>query len=398
MKTIQIDLTQALSPSSNLWRIHQVLTGAGFKAWLAGGAVRDALLGKTPHDFDVVTEASIEQVKSLFPKTVLVGEQFGVLRVLEGGEEFEIAQFRRESDYRDGRRPSLVEPGTPEEDALRRDLTVNALFYDPGRKVVLDHVEGLRDLQARILRAVGDPRVRFGEDHLRILRAVRFQAQLEFRLDPDLETAVRSQAGLLKSVSRERIRDELLKLTRAPGWPDNLPFLVDSGVLANLFEGLAFKADRHVPLSPGTGEAVWWEWGLWMWRSGLSRNQALDRLAGLRLSKAELRSTGHFLQWFDEGDALPESRPGSVLARIFDPGAREGLEAWMRLDPRGPAARARWEEGLRRWTSKPDPAVRASDFPEAKGTELGRLLKAAFESQLEGQSREQILSELSRRG
>jgi len=173
-------------------QVHKILVAAGFKAWLAGGCVRDVLLGRRPADYDIVTDASVQDVQKLFPHSVLVGEQFGVLRVIHEGEEFEIAQFRKESEYRDGRRPSLVESATPEEDAFRRDLTVNALFYDPATQHLYDYVGGLKDLHAQILRAVGDPRVRFQEDHLRILRALRFRSQLGFQWSPDLIDAIQS--------------------------------------------------------------------------------------------------------------------------------------------------------------------------------------------------------------
>lgn len=391
-----MQLKALTSASSKLLRVLATLRDSGFRAWLAGGCVRDALLGRPSQDFDVVTDASVEDVQRLFPKTVAVGAAFGVVLVLSGDEEFEIAQFRKESDYRDGRRPSLVEPASPEEDARRRDLTVNALFYDPQSEELFDFVEGLKDLKAHRLRAVGDARRRFGEDHLRILRAVRFRGQLLFEWDADLERAIRDDVGLLAKVSRERVREELARMTRSPGWRDLIGFLVEARVCATLFTDLVWSADAHVPLNARDDEQAWWEWGLWAYRSGNTVEKVQRGLETLRLSRAESRSLENFLFWFQDAATWQGLRRGALVEKCFAPGAREGYRAWALLHP-GWAGADAFEELLRRHPSPPAPWIRAEDLPRFQGSELGRILREAYHRQLEGldSGRDELLAKLS---
>ena len=192
------------------------LTGAGFTALWAGGCVRDELLGKTPKDYDVATDARPEQVRELFgrKRTLAVGESFGVIVVLgpKGAGQIEVATFRSDGEYLDGRRPESVQFCSAEEDALRRDFTINGMFYDPSKQQVLDYVGGQRDLEAGIVRAIGDPRARMREDKLRMLRAVRFTATFDFELDEATADAVRSMADQITAVSAERISHELRRM------------------------------------------------------------------------------------------------------------------------------------------------------------------------------------------
>ena len=192
------------------------LQEAGFAAFWVGGCVRDFLLGRKPQDFDIATNARPEQVEKLFKKTIPVGRKFGVVIVVENKLQFQVATFRAEADYRDGRRPEKVVFASAEADALRRDFTVNGLFFDPVSGKIHDWVGGEKDLRAKIIRTVGAPEERFGEDHLRMLRAVRFAAQLGFEIEPETFAAVKSLAPKIKLISAERVRDELLKLF-APG-------------------------------------------------------------------------------------------------------------------------------------------------------------------------------------
>ena len=219
------------------------LQEAGFTAYWVGGCVRDALLGREPEDYDVATAARPEQIEALFPRTVPVGRQFGVILVVEAGLELEVATFRAEADYQDGRRPSHVTFADAIADAQRRDFTVNGLFYDPVRAELHDWVHGQADLRARILRTIGAPAERFAEDHLRLLRAVRFAAQLDFTIEPDAFTAVRARAADIRSVSAERVRDELLRLFRPPHAARGLELLRTSGLLAQLLPELAACVD-----------------------------------------------------------------------------------------------------------------------------------------------------------
>jgi poly(A) polymerase len=192
------------------------LKDAGFTALWAGGCVRDFLLGRTPKDYDVATDARPDDVRNLFGhrRTLAVGASFGVIivRAPRGVEDVEVATFRTEGPYLDGRRPEHVAFTTPEEDAQRRDFTINGLFYDPIEQDVFDFVDGERDLRAGIVRAIGDPHDRMTEDKLRMLRAVRFAATLKFELDAVTADAVRNMAAQMLVVSAERISQELRRM------------------------------------------------------------------------------------------------------------------------------------------------------------------------------------------
>jgi putative nucleotidyltransferase with HDIG domain len=192
------------------------LQHAGFAAFWVGGCVRDFLLGREPDDFDITTDAKPEQIEKLFKRTIAVGRKFGVMVVVEGKQQFQVATFRAEADYRDGRRPEKVVFASAEADALRRDFTVNGLFYDPLTEKIHDWVGGEKDLRAKIIRTIGAPEERFAEDHLRLLRAVRFAAQLGFEIEPKTFAAIKSLALKIKLISAERIRDELIKLFAPP--------------------------------------------------------------------------------------------------------------------------------------------------------------------------------------
>lgn len=224
------------------------LSARGHRALFAGGCVRDHLLGREPKDFDIATSARPEQVLEAYPHAVLVGIQFGVVRVHHRGEEFEVATFRREGVYLDGRRPSEVTFTDEREDALRRDFTINGMFLDPATGEVIDHVGGREDLAARVVRAIGDARARFSEDHLRLVRAVRFAAGLGFALDPTTQEAVREMAPLVSTVSAERVRDELWKLLSGPDPRRGLELLDATGLLAHILPEV--EAMKGVPQPP----------------------------------------------------------------------------------------------------------------------------------------------------
>ena len=205
-----------LSSRETAKKIAAKLQAAGFAAFWVGGCVRDFLLGREPQDFDIATDAKPEQVEKLFPKTIPVGKKFGVVIVVENGMQFQVATFRAEADYQDGRRPEKVEFANAEADASRRDFTVNGLFYDPVSERIFDWVGGEKDLRAKIIRTIGKPEERFGEDHLRMLRAVRFAAQLNFEIEPQTFAAIQNLAPKIQVISAERIREELLKLFAPP--------------------------------------------------------------------------------------------------------------------------------------------------------------------------------------
>ena len=203
----------------------------GHIAYFAGGCVRDTLRGVEPHDFDIATSATPEEVQRLFPKTVPVGAAFGVVLVLEVGHKFEVATFRCDEAYLDGRRPSTVRYGSPEEDAQRRDFTINGLFLDPVTNQILDFVGGRADLDRKLIRCIGDARQRFTEDKLRLFRCVRFASNLQFEIEPATFTAVCEMAGQINVVSAERIRDELTKIFTRPNAGAGLELLSATGLL-----------------------------------------------------------------------------------------------------------------------------------------------------------------------
>ena len=215
------------------------LQTAGHSAYWVGGCVRDSLLGREPDDYDVATSAKPEQVEALFRRTIPVGRKFGVIIVLEDGHEFQVATYRAESDYQDGRRPGKVTFTDAKADASRRDFTVNGLFYDPVQKKLHDWVGGEADLQAKRIRTIGEPGERFAEDHLRLLRAIRFAAQLDFSIEPATLAAVRANAPKIRTISAERIREELLKLFRPPYAARGLELLRESGLLEQVLPEIA---------------------------------------------------------------------------------------------------------------------------------------------------------------
>jgi putative nucleotidyltransferase with HDIG domain len=215
------------------------LRDAGHVAYFAGGCVRDMVRAVEPHDYDIATTATPEQVQQFFPKTVPVGAQFGVVLVLEAGHQFEVATFRSDEAYVDGRRPSSVRYGSPEEDAQRRDFTINGLFFDPLANQIIDFVRGQDDIGRKLVRTIGDPRQRFTEDKLRMLRAIRFAANLGFEIDPATFAVVKEMAAQIHVVSAERIRDELTKIFTRPHAGRGLQLLEESGLLTQILPELA---------------------------------------------------------------------------------------------------------------------------------------------------------------
>ncbi|MDA3872437.1 MAG: CCA tRNA nucleotidyltransferase [Kiritimatiellae bacterium] len=229
-------------------RVVEILQDAGFDTFFAGGWVRDLLLGRESKDIDIATRARPDQVETLFPRTHAIGKAFGVIQVVEDGEVFEVATFRRDLAYQDGRRPEGYEPSSPEEDAARRDFTINGLFLDPRNGDLRDYVNGVSDIQAGIIRAIGDPALRFQEDHLRMLRAVRFASVLEFDIEPATRRATQEKAALLTKVSAERIRVEFVRLlTESPLAGDGIQRLHDCGLLTHILPELLNCIDCTQP-------------------------------------------------------------------------------------------------------------------------------------------------------
>lgn len=207
------------------------LRDAGFGAYIVGGAVRNMLLDLQPKDFDVATSARPEDIARLFSRTLMIGESFGVAVVVQDDVRIEVATFRKDGRYIDFRHPESVQFSSAEEDAKRRDFTINALFYDPVEDRVIDYVDGQRDLENRILRTVGNADDRFQEDALRMMRAVRFARRFDLAIDPDAVQAIQRHAAKLSRISAERVREELLMILTGPQPGDAIQQMFDLGLL-----------------------------------------------------------------------------------------------------------------------------------------------------------------------
>lgn len=283
-------MSQSLEMRAAAKAVLIALRQAGHETYFAGGSVRDLVMGRQPHDYDIATAARPEAVMALFPRTVAVGVSFGVVVVLHGGHEFEVATFRSDGAYLDGRHPTSVVFSSAEQDVARRDFTINGLLYDPEADRVIDHVGGQADIAAQVVRCIGDPAERFGEDRLRMLRAVRFAVRFGFEIEPATWEALCKRVGSINDVSAERIRDELLKMLTGPTPNQALRLLDRSGLLAEVLpevaamQGVTQPPDHHpegdvfehtarvlAALEPptmttagGEGRAAWEDEALWL--------------------------------------------------------------------------------------------------------------------------------------
>jgi len=400
-------------------RVVRKLQNAGFIAYFAGGCVRDELMGLDPTDYDVATDATPDHARKLFRNTREVGVSFAVLHVRIDGITIEVATFRSEGPYSDRRRPDAVQFADPISDARRRDFTVNALFLDPLAAEdapdihghVIDHVGGLEDLRARLLRAVGDPEQRLAEDHLRALRAVRLAAKLGFRIDPPTARAIRAHAGDLVGVSRERIGDELRRMlthhTRGTAVALLEELGLDEPVLGPTFGPppesrllpeldsapeiplslAALALDRGVPLETGAMERAIASWRDLLCLSNEEKSRATAALTGI----VRLRD-----RWWAEPVAARKRAAAShwfedarTLLRHVDPEAARRLET----DLEGLAASP---GGL--W---PAPYLTGDTLISEgfePGPNMGQILEMVYDAQLEGRidDRDQAL-ELARK-
>ncbi|MFA5855002.1 MAG: CCA tRNA nucleotidyltransferase [Candidatus Gracilibacteria bacterium] len=238
-------------------QIVATLQKAGFKAYLAGGCVRDMLMKREPKDYDIATSALPEQIENIFTDTYAVGKSFGVMHVIENGFTFEIATFRSDSGYSDGRRPDAVIFTHAQDDACRRDFTINALFYDPIADEIHDFVGGRDDISNKLIRFIGVPHERILEDHLRIIRAIRFKNTLNFGYHPDTYAAIKKHAPLADKVSWERVRDELNKIIMARSAPTAFEDMQDTGVLPYVLPELEACKGMPQPMEYHTEGDVW---------------------------------------------------------------------------------------------------------------------------------------------
>ena len=296
--------------------IVQRLQQTGHEAYFVGGCVRDLLRGVEPGDYDIVTSARPDEVRSLFSHTVPVGISFGVVLVVEGEHSYEIATFRTESDYEDGRRPSQVEFTNAEGDVRRRDFTVNALLMDPITGNIIDYVNGRQDIENRLIRTIDSPEERFAEDHLRMLRAVRFAANLGYDIDTETFNAIKLHITAIRRVSAERTRDELTKLLTRGGARRGMEILAETGLLAEVLPEVdALRGVEQPPRFHPEGDV--WEHTLRMLDilpSGKGTENDLRLAWGIvmhDIGKAHTRSENesgiHFYGHVREGEKIAEA-------------------------------------------------------------------------------------------
>ncbi len=257
--------SRPLEPREAATRVATVLHEAGYETYFAGGCVRDHLLGLEPADVDVATAAVPEAVARLFPKARGVGVHFGVMLVPSGGRMIEVATFRSDGAYHDGRRPVEVSFGSAEADARRRDFTINGLFEDPASGRIIDFVGGRDDLEARVLRAIGDPEARFEEDRLRMLRAVRFAARFDLVIESGTAAAIAARADRLGAVSRERVGHELRRMLAHPSRPTAAAHLESLGLDSSVLGRLRVSPEGDLRRLRALASTAVWEDALAAW-------------------------------------------------------------------------------------------------------------------------------------
>jgi poly(A) polymerase len=279
------------------YKVVRRLHKEGYQALFAGGCVRDRLLDRPASDYDVVTDAVPQAVIELFGRTLKIGAKFGVVMVLTDGKQVEVATFRTEGGYQDGRHPGHVEFASAKEDASRRDFTVNGMFYDPIAEEVLDFVSGRRDLKKRILRTIGVPDHRFSEDYLRMLRAVRFAVKLDFRIEPATWQSIQRHAGNIRVISAERVALEIEQILSHPRRAHGAKLLIESGLSNQIFdhfkpESAAFGAAvlEHLPRAVNFPLALA---GFW---AALTAKEAVALCAKLKLSNDQTKHIRFLLQ------------------------------------------------------------------------------------------------------
>jgi len=368
-------------------KICQKLKDHGFVAYFAGGCVRDSFLGLNAHDLDIATSATPDQVMGIFAKTIPVGKAFGVVVVVDENHQFEVATFRKEGGYQDGRHPEVIEFSGAKEDALRRDFTMNGLFYDPFSDQILDFVQGETDIQNKIIRAIGEPQLRFQEDHLRLLRAVRFSAQLDFDIEEKTFIEIQKNAALIKSVSVERIQQEMIKMLRAFRFQKRMDLILQSHLFQNLFpearwSKTSWPLDLESQFRPNEDEDFWILFWIWYQRSSKqSLVEVEKKIEQMRFSSAQKKCITQALSWVLNSEVFQGLSIGELIAYGFEKGHQKGLQLSLRADEKFQNV---WQVLTSLQFQKPEPLVRATDLTDLSGKDLGAALKKLYHLQLEG--------------
>jgi len=378
-------------------RVIKRLQDNGYQALLAGGCVRDMLLGRRASDYDIATDARPEEVMELFKRTLKVGVKFGVVIVLIEGGQVEVATFRTEADYADGRRPRAVEFAGAAEDAGRRDFTINGMFFDPLKKEVTDYVDGQADLKRKLVRTIGRPEDRFAEDHLRMLRAVRFSTQLGFAIEPETFAAICGSAKMIKRISGERIAMELEGILVSPNRSEGVSMLIKSGLAEQIFGGFVeWEREFAVGVLDQLPKKVSFSLALAGFFAGCGTKFAVERLHVLRLSRRQSKQIGFLLshrgRLVDEQMSLaqlkqllaePYFEDLYVLQKAIQKtryGGRKSVGALIRLRKR---IKALGDVELR-----PEPLLNGRDLMRlgaVPGPGLGQLAEEMYIAQLEGE-------------
>ena len=374
-------------------RIIKRLRSEGFESLLAGGCVRDMLLGRAAKDYDVATDAHPKDVIKLFRRTLKVGAKFGVVMVLTGDTRTEVATFRTETGYADGRHPDDVAFSNAAEDSARRDFTINGMFYDPIEKQVIDYVDGQVDLKKGLIRTIGPPEQRFSEDYLRMLRAIRFSTQLGFAIERQTFSAICDNAENISVISGERIAMELESLLTAPGRSAGAGQLVKSKLAESIFPGFSGeKAEAGIAVLAHLRKKIDFPLALAGLFAGCEMDLAIEKCEALRLSRGQNKHIKFLLagrgKLLDSEMSLaelkltlsePYFRDLYELQRAIQKANQLSLSALLKLQKR---ARA-----LRGQQLRPKPLLNGHKLIRlgaAPGPQVGQLAEEMYIAQLEG--------------
>ena len=377
----------------------------GFEALLAGGCVRDMLLKRPAKDFDVATNATPKDVIRLFKRTLKIGAHFGVVVVLLGDQQVEVATFRSDFDYTDGRRPNKIEFVTAEEDASRRDFTINGMFYEPLKKEVIDYVKGQVDLKKKIIKTIGNPGERFSEDYLRMLRAVRFATQLQFAIEPASWKAVCGNAKNITKVSGERIAIEIENILIDPNRSSGAVMLVKSGLAEAIFPGFGNEQAKFaIKALSELRKKVDFALALACLFAGCDVKFALDRCVILMLSRNQNKHIKFLLtnrdRLLDEQISVADLKKLLAEPYFWDlyelqraiqrarGGGRKSISALIKLRKR--------IKDLGDAEFKPKPILNGHDLIKlgaVPGPGLGQLAEEMYIAQLEGQLQKKAQAE-----
>ncbi len=374
-------------------KIIKRLHSRGFHALLAGGCVRDMLLRRPASDYDIATDAVPTEVIKLFRRTLTVGAKFGVVIVLLEGKQVEVATFRTETGYADGRHPAKVKFATAAEDASRRDFTINGMFFDPLKKKVIDYVSGRADLKKRLIRTIGKPTERFGEDYLRMLRAVRFSTQLGFAIEPKTFAAIRRQANNISKISGERIAMELETTLVSPNRSIGASLLTRSRLAETIFPGLdSKKMNLAVKVLSQLRNKVDFPLALACLFAGCPTEFALEKCRVLKLSRNQTKHIKFLLasrgKLLDEKMSLAELKLTLAQPYFWDLYELQRVVQKAERKSVGPLSRLRRRiKALGDIELRPKPLLDGHELMRlgaVPGPGLGQLAQEMYIAQLEG--------------